>query len=533
MYNILIVEDEKIIREGIEDILKNCKGLNVFAAQNGEIALEIIMSNRIHGMILDIRMPKMDGLELLQELESKGINNIVTIILSGYNEFDSAKQAMKYGVVDYVLKPITPDDVLKIAGELIKRLENEENRQNEIEKLKKQVEDSKPLIRERFFNSLLNKKVNEALYKQKQKFIDLDFKGDYFQVVLIELDEEQNYLHTGDEEYYEILIMSISNIIERIIEKEDSCEFFHLNTDLFVLLFNYNTDYCEEIRYPILEQITSSSEDELKVSLSVGVGGVTKGVEKIKESYNQALHALSYKILLGNGNIISISDLENRDNLLTYSFNEEEFTRKIKLNQNDEAINDLNEIFLSIRQSNEKVNLYSLNLLCIRIITACLIALEQSNGIIEDIYQCKGMSPFMEFFKLKSLDEIFHWVVNFVTYVTDYINGCRSNNSKGIIEQAKEMINKNYSSDLTLKNIADRFHLSKNYFGQLFKNETDMTVNEYINMVRIKKAMELLTRSNLKVYEIAYQIGFNDQHYFSLVFKKIVGVAPTEYREFL
>jgi len=236
---------------------------------------------------------------------------------------------------------------------------------------------------------------------------------------------------------------------------------------------------------------------------------------------------------LGKGNIINIWDLEKRDNNLINSFDDEEFTSKIKLNQKSEAINVLNSIFDGIKKSHAKINLYSLNLLCVRIITACLIALEQSNGITEDIYQGKGTSPFMEFFKLKSLDEVFEWIVNFVINVTDYINGCRNSKSKGIIEHAKDLIIKNYSKDLTLKYLADNLHLSKNYFGQLFKDETNMTVNEYVNMVRIKKAKELLADSTLKVYEIAYEIGFNDQHYFSSVFKRFVGVTPTEYRELL
>jgi len=140
MYNILIVEDEKIIREGIEDILTSSFELNIFTAKNGRNALDIILNNKIHGMILDIRMPQMSGLELLRELQDKGINNIMTIILSGHNEFDYARQAIKFGVIDYILKPFKPDDIRKIAGELVKRIENEENKEMEIEKLKKQIE---------------------------------------------------------------------------------------------------------------------------------------------------------------------------------------------------------------------------------------------------------------------------------------------------------------------------------------------------------------------------------------------------------
>lgn len=531
MYNILIVEDERIIREGIEDIFSSIPEFKTYKAENGLDALQVLKNNKIQGMVLDVRMPKMDGLELLKELHDRGINNIITIVLSGFNEFDFAKQAMRFGVVDYVLKPVAPDDVRKIAEVLMDRIKSQDNREKEIERLREQVEESKPLIRERFFHDLLNRKISRSQYIQKQKFIDIDFQGDFFQVVLIELDEGQDSLLMEDEENYQILIMSINNLIQQMAGEYRNCQFFHLSTGMFVLLFCYCSEEEGDKSYELVENMIARIKDNLKVSLSAGVGGILNGMEQIRDSYDQAQHALSYRMLLGKENIISIWDIENRDNYSIYSFNEEEFISKVKLNQKKEAVNYLNEIFVSIKRLNQKADLNSLNLLCMRIITASLLAMEQSNGTV--FYQGKTNNPFIEFLKLKSLDEVIRWIIKFVTDIADNINGYRNSKSRSIIEKAKGIINEGYKKDLTIKYLADRLYLSKNYFGQLFKDEVGMSVNEYLNMVRIKKAKDLLTHSALKVYEIAYETGFNDQHYFSSVFKKLVGVSPSEYRDLL
>ncbi|HHW32391.1 MAG TPA: response regulator [Clostridiaceae bacterium] len=532
MYNILVVEDEQIMREGIEEILKENKNLNVYTARNGQVALEIIENNNIHGMILDIRMPKMTGIELLKELDRRN-KRIETIILSGHDEFEYAKEAMKYGAIDYILKPFTPADVSYISEKLLCSIVAKEKKDREIEQLREQIEKNKSAIRERFFYDLLNKGMSQEILQEKLKFLDMELKGEFYQVFVIEIDDEDQIIKLKNEENYQIIVMSVYNRLKNYVDRIEYCELFHLSTNIFVILFNNNVPENNDAVYSALEKLLTEVREQLNISLSVGVGEILKGIKHIKTSYNQALHALKYKILLGGGNIINIWDLEKSDNTPIADFNEEEFISKIKLNQTDEVMKLLDDIFQSVKKSQTSLNLYSLNLICMRIITACLVALEETKTPMEDTSETKWSNPFNDFFKLKTLDEIINWTSKFVINCMEHLKRNRDKKSKSTIEHAKDIIHKNFKKDLSLADIAGALQLSKNYFGQIFKEQMGLTVNEYINMVRIKKAKELLENSTLRVYEIAYEVGFNDHHYFSSVFKKIVGVSPTEYRELL
>lgn len=532
MYNILVAEDEQIMREGIEEILRENKCLNVYSARNGQIALEIIENNDIHGMVLDIRMPKMTGLELLKELNKRN-KRIETIILSGHDEFEYAKEAMKYGAIDYILKPFTPADVRYISEKLLENIKAKENKEREIEQLKEQIEKNKPVIRERFFYDLLNKSMDQEILQERLKFLEMEFKGEYFQVFVIEIDDEGQVIESKNEENYQIMVMSIYNRIKNYTDQVKYCEVFHLSTNIFVILFNHFAPENSDLVYYALEKLLTEVKEQLNITLSVGVGEILKGIKYIKTSYNQALHALKYKILLGGGNIINIWDLEKSDHTPIADFYEEEFISKIKLNQKDEVMRLLNDIFQSIKKSQTSMNLYSLNLICMRILTACLVAMEKTKTSVDNSGEFKWSNPFNDFLKLRTLDEIISWTTKFVLSIMEQLERNRDKKSKSTIEHAKSIIHNNFKSDLSLAVIAGSLQLSKNYFGQIFKEQMGLTVNEYINLVRINKAKELLEKSTLKVYEIAYEVGFNDQHYFSSVFKKIVGVSPTEYRELL
>lgn len=532
MYTILVVDDENIIREGICSTLNDVEGINTLSAKNGKIALDIIYTEKIDAMVLDIKMPVMGGLELLKQLKQQN-KQIITVILSGYDEFDYAKKAMQYGAVDYILKPFTPETVINLGNDLVNRIQQKQKREKELEELKKQLEKSKPVIKERFFNDILNNKIDKQIFEQRKNFLDININGEYYQIVIMEMEQKKENQDYTEEQFHQIMIMSMQKIINEQI-RGCNCELFHLNTDLFVLLFCYTEQRLEQERtYEIVESIKNKVHQQLGIDISIGIGEVVQGIKLINESYKQAQYALNYKILVGKGNIISINDIDRKETSINNIFDEQEFINLLKLNKKEGIIEYISSIFRCVSKSQQDLSLNSLNLLCMRIISACMIAMEQTNAINEQVYTGKGTSPYIEFLKLKSLKEIEAWIINFVTNVVDFIELSRKSDCKKIIEQAKEIIYKDYDKDINLKYIADKLFLSKNYFGQLFKDQVNMSVNEYLNKVRINKAKKLLEDSNLKIYEIAFKVGFSDQYYFSSVFKKIIGVPPTEYRELL
>lgn len=533
MYNILIVDDEKIIRDGIADIISQVGGFNIFTSRNGKEALNIILNQKIHGMILDIKMPHMGGIELMKKLREYEKEEILTIILSGYDDFKYAQQAINYGAIDYILKPVIPSDLIEICKKLRKKLDVQNKKQKELENLKRQVAESKSIIKERLFYDILKGNINKHDYQEKANFLGLNYFGDIFRIVLLEVEEDHKFCDSFEtEEDYQVIIKSVENFLEYKVREIEKCNLFHLNTDIFVLMFNYvdvNESYSHEL-YSLLNDIKSTILSDKGLDVTIGIGNYCKGVENIKQSYYQALNALRYKVLMGKGNIYSIQDFERVRNDLTVYVDIEEVNIQLKTEQKDKIVQSIKNSFSSLRTAEEKPDIFTLYLLCTKYLTALLSVLEEYSINIRELFD-NNINFFFEFINKNSIDKIQDWLLKIVDKVVQCLKEYRKHKDISIVEDIKNYIKKNYNKEISNKVIGSQFGFSSNYIGQVFKNETGMTINEYLNKTRIGEAKRLLKDTQLRVFEIAYEVGFNDHQYFSSVFKKIVGITPKEYRE--
>ena len=526
LYRIIIVEDEDIIRKGIiETIQANKKNFQVFDAINGIEALEKIQSNQIDAMLLDIRMPKMDGLELLKLIREKQIN-IKTIILSGYDQFEYAQTALSYDVIDYILKPIKPKDVLQVIQKIEDELNRVKKQNEELQLLKKHYFQNKNQLKEKFFNDIINKRImGNADFTNREKMLEVKLAGPRYQVIIFEINKFNLFL---SEEKKQLIYYSIYKYFEKIIAKNNDLELFQINSNQFIIVININED-----PYPTRKTINNfitALEKEYFIEVAAGVGNICDCWLKIRESYFEAAYAIRYCLLSNKEKTMEIKEIEGNKNCFDTYIDMDDFALLIKLGRIEQIREELNRVFNSFDLMPETyMDIERLNLFCIKTIIYALSSLKELYIDIKDI-GINELDLLLELYNFKSIDEIKAFILRVIETIVTYINVNCSKRKKTTIEKVKNLINQNYNKDISIKTVANMLNLTPNYLGYLIKSELNMSFNDYLNKIKIKKAKELLKAGNLMVYEVAEKVGFSDSKYFSLVFKKNAGISPNEYK---
>jgi two-component system response regulator YesN len=527
MYNILVVDDEKVYRDGVTRVIRQLGDYEVYNASNGQEALEIIKNNNIHGMILDISMPAMNGVELLGELYKLGINDIVTIVLSGHDEFEYAQKAMQYGAMDFVLKPVVPSELKEICNKMKERFEQRINKEEELRILKQQVEDSREMIHERFL-------MDETGYKERAEYLGIKYRGIYFRVALIQIESNANEIKYRKEEERQLFIKAVENTIKDTLEQNnlEGAYLFHHQTEDFVYFCNGGEDQKEDHKtiHMGLESIKAAVEAKVGVTLTIGLGNLAVGVENIAGSYNQAKTALRYKILLGPGNIFCFSDFEHNVSDVDLKVDTEEISLLVKTEQRKKILDQISTMFERIKNAKKKPDLSRVYMFCDKFATALISVLEDQGINISSFYSA-SQNPMMDIKAQKNIEDLEKWLKELLDAVLQLVIKNRSGKDISIVERVKQYLQEEYKKDINYVALGELFGYSANYLGQIFKQQTSLTINEYTRNVRIMNAKKLLKTSDLKIFEIADEVGFSDQQYFCSVFKKNVGVTPSEYRE--
>ena len=529
MYNILLVDDEAIILRGIERKLSEINYFSVYSAVNGKDALDIVDTHNIHAMILDINMPEMNGLQLLEMLLEKQ-KDILVVMLSGYDEFEYAQKALKLNAFDYILKPIDSNDV-QIIGERIKEaLDKKKEKENEHKMLIDEVRNNHKIIKERFFLDILHKKLDNASFEKKRDFLDLRIKGNHFRVAIIEICFNLNSLNFEVEEELQVLLRSIEIFLENVKEISNELEIFHISDNGYIILFSGDISEEDVKIFGFLEMLKKDIEAQRSVDISIGVGDNCNGILGISTSYEQASKALKRKLLLGEGYIYSINDFSG-DAIVAglNSFLEGIYANLITVKTAD-ILKRLEEAFNFIRENKNILDPFAVQFFTLNYISI-LVTFLQENGINVNNIPDIESNFLTKVFDINSIDKLESWICELVKKICNRIIEHSRNSYSNLVSKMKLFINDKYFEDLSVNYLSAVFNFSPNYLGHIFKNEMEMTLNEYINKVRVEGAKKLLKGTKMMIYEIAYKCGFSDQHYFSQVFKKIEGLSPKEYRD--
>lgn len=510
MYKILIADDEKITLDAVKFIIdKNFKDVQFETARSGREAIDKSDIFNPDIIIMDIKMPGINGIEAIREIKSKN-RNVYFIIISAYEQFEFAKEAVELGVISYILKPLNRDRIIQALNKCMTTISSEkQKREKDIEDMER-YENMLPLVEESFIYSIFIEDQSANIEKCRQI---LSIKEDGGCIIVIELKSSMGVYDNDFSSYLKNLLKYKCRCFAGTIV---------INRMVVFVPSDYGSEYEERIellnfgRY-IIKKVKEYSES---IDVCIGIGS-RKKFDSLNDSYKEALRALSFTNINEAGHIKDMESCENNEE--DYPSDEiKKIAYMCSIGDEEGAVSIFNKIYLSVCAKEQ----YSFEK--IRSIVFEIILLFYKN-IETDSFDSEIHKNIPQFFKCLSCSEIETWCRDSIVSMCSDVKSKKQRDVSKIIVKAKKYIYDNYSRDITLEEISKFVSVSPYYFSRLFKEEAGENYIDYLTSVRIKNAKYFMENLNMSVKEICYKIGYNDPNYFSRLFKKIEKITPTEY----
>lgn len=511
MIGVLLVDDEQFVRIGLRDLIdwRSCGYEIIGEADNGEDAFRMIEEHHPELVITDVRMPVLDGLELIRRVSE--VEHLPTkfVVVSGYNEFEYAQQAIRYGVSDFILKPVDQDELQSI-----------------LLRLRPQICKERISLKSAILESLIKGEATPENIDEWKQALKIE-KTEKLFYVFIEINEDhlskRNDSLFSSEEMQDLLSNSIATALG--IGKP---VLLHEHHGLYGMIVT------DRMLYPFLGRVEHFAKAlQERLSKTIGktiityVGAPVQDLNQLSSAYITAKEALQYKFTALEGPII-YEKVSNRP--LQYIELDPDLRRQLmeSVEKNDETqigriINRIFRLFQGKRFAPEAVKT-SIN----QCVFSVIKLIRELNGKEEQLAYFQPMTNWNHInITLRQLQDLFF---KFMSEAAGYIATIRKDKAKGFIHEVKKYVDSHFCEDITLKSLAAMFYVNPVYLGQLFKKTYGKYLNEYLLQLRINEAKRLLRQTDLCVYEIAERVGFKNSDYFVTRFKKVEQMTPTEYR---
>ncbi|WP_171645623.1 response regulator [Paenibacillus phytorum] len=517
MYKVLIVDDEKNIRERLVTSFPwNETGFQVIgSASDGQKALELIEQHVPHVVLTDIRMPEMNGLELAKAIQET-YPHIKVLILSAYDDFKYAQDAIRFGVKGYLLKPVMKDEIVDVMSGLAIELKKDE----EIEYGKKI---GIPGAREESMLIDLVKGENVNQY-------DEPWLRDYMRIIVCSFGK-------WFEKDLGLFIRSFITERTMVYWKESHTPVLFYGNQL--VLFAHDTrpiskydlkgrleDYFELLKASIMSGFGKECE------LSISVGNMIKEPDQISTSFNQAVYAISYRYFDDHHSILFYQDLlvAGSDEHAKEQANEhlniimDRLMQSVLSRQNNEISSSLRDFFDAVEQG-KRLKIEEIRIAFSEVILSLPLKAKEK-GLPMPSLDKKQALEFIH--AAHSLGDLKKWLKQTIERILDA--PVEESDKNRYVQLAKQHVHNRYSEKITLEDMAGQLFIHPAYFSSIFKKETGHNFIDYVNEVRVRKAVELLKHNDCKIKDISVMVGFPTHSYFNKIFKKVMGVKPLVFR---
>lgn len=527
MINVMIVDDEPFIRQGLQILIHwEQYGFEICGeASNGKEAIELMQKKQFDLVITDIKMPQMDGLELIEYTWEHISKEIRFIILSGFYEFDFAKKAIKYDVADYVLKPVQRE-------ELLRALVDYKERYNQSLERRKRMEFSDKIVLDRNISRFIAGKWDKESYDYVIRYLTDHTNMRY---ISLEYDNTLETFQALSEEDKRKEQSLLYDILKDYLKEH----WYHAYIDTSA----NNTDYAVGFLYAKkLSALAGASEKafiavlydaisaRLSFKLVLNIGQKVDDIRMLSDSYKSASIAKNFQHFSDRKVIAYYDEIEDRLNPNKYPLDkaimddliramEENDTKKI--NQQIEIIYDYFKQLVS-EPENIKIYLDYLRFNLINIAKELNPEYDQ-----EEVYRMINQASYNQIAVRGSVKHFKKFALEF----SEYLNQLRQYAFGGVLTEIEKEITEHYMESLSLKGLSEKYYINSAYLGQIFKKQYGISFKDYLNNYRIDRAIELLSRTDEKIYMIANAVGFNNTDYFISKFVQSKGVTPLQYRK--
>ncbi len=540
LYRIILVDDEEEVRKSIiRKIDWQAVGFTVVGdAENGEDALEKIEALEPDVVLTDIRMPYMDGLTLAEKIRQK-YPSMKIVIFSGYDDFEYAKRAIKLNVTEYILKPVNVEELTAILRKIQASLDEEIEQKRDVSLLRENYKRSLPILREQFLKDLVSRQMDEKIVAERLEQYDIPLVGAKKWIsiaVKVELSAVSGEVILPLHEERDLIPISVMQIIEENLKRYCRFSLFSFSgaADAEIAgIVAVDDSNSQTGLIDILSDICKEIRKILMIPVTIGIGHSRTELGLIYESFQSALDALGYRAIVGSGSTIYINDVEpvNTGKLQFTAEDESALVQAVKFGP-EEKIRAVTDQILS-RMSDAKVHARQYQTYILSVANCLVQLIQQYDLEMDELFADSkvGPDPFMMIQQVMNREKFSKWLLGATLKINGAMNTERDNTTRQSMERAKQYIMENYQDpDLSVEQICRTLHMSPAYFSTMFKKATGQTYIGYLTDVRLNKAVELLNMTDDKTYVIASKVGYQEQNYFSYVFKKKFGVSPTKFR---
>ncbi|MEA5050159.1 MAG: response regulator [Oscillospiraceae bacterium] len=524
MYKLVIVDDEKDVRERLVHMLEKCAaGFSLVGQyENGIDAYEGVLAEDPDVVITDIKIPYIDGIELARKIRE--VDPLVrVIVITGFDEFDYAKQAANLGVVGFISKPVTQEELQAVLARARAALDEQYVTANNLSSLEAYYEDTLPVIRETDLYRLSNMTDVTPEFEKKLRYNDIDLGYGRFAVCIFDFDEIASELPA---EKYELVYSAIRKFVPESVGAICAPEIFNRYEKLCVILKSnepIDLSALEKTIGLIIQRVDRFSD----VPLSAGISAVHTD-RNFKRMCGEALRALEYRGIMGGRKVFAYGSIPGGSGELApvEDSTVRELGYLLKFKSEREFLAALASIRETLR-AGETAGAYYYTL------TGILGTLIRSCEDLEGLYELYGShnDMYRRLFELKTLDEIFAYFEEIAQAVRRLNDARIVGNVEQNLEKVVAWMRAHYTdTDLSFESMAASVNFSVSYISALLKKNLNTTFVKYTTSLRMERAKELLSDASLKIIDVAEQLGYSDPYYFSHCFKKYTGISPKEFK---
>lgn len=537
MYTMLVVDDNPADRRGISTLIDWSElGIEVAGScSNGVKALEFIKEKPVDILLTDIAMPLMNGIELAECLKSSH-PGIKVVFMSCYSDFEYARSAVDLSIYGYVLKPIIPDDLLKVIRKLLEEFSDETKKQREKEAMLRQMKEMLPMVQEQF--------LKEMLLGNCYELGDITIRMDYLGlgtvtdngVYVLSLTIDDYEVHTGnmsiEDRYY--ISFTVKNEVAALCSAAMTIlpvQFSIKDFSFIVLIKPGPFDSSNPDIMDLAVGIHTALLSALKLSVSIGISKLSRDLTKAHELYKQSLDAVNSKFYSGSNPIVRYEMIESgKYASLDQAVNLEKLYNEIKelvVSGDDKADAGFVDRYLQIEkgmlpEAYVKSITYSM-------VNMLAVAMTETGYSFADVFGSET-AIWEKLGRYKTIVNVRQWLLNLFRALREYLAERNSSRGSKLVDAIRQIIKERYHEQITVEDISKAVFLSQSYANSIVKKETGKSIFDLLLEYRLETAKKLLMDPDSKVAVVSESVGYENKSYFSLMFKKYMGMSPSEYK---